>query len=250
MLLSQPGVLGVQDRNAIIQARLSEIDILYYRYENRITNEIRTNNYGANVVQMALGGAGALTTGDVSRTLSAVSAFATGVKVSYDRDLLLDQSMQAFIAQMRANRASIKSKIVSRMSADAGSYTLQAAVSDLAEYQQAGTLAAGLSGITQSAQVQEQFASSELKTVENRVIFRREPASPSKIAVRIRDWIRGGASEAERVLRNKQAKQCFEAAEKPDDLTEFAPFLIRSEKYPKTEKAVVACLSTKFNVKF
>ena len=156
-------------RNAIIQARLAEIDILYYRNERDISREVRSGNFGFSLAKIFVGGIGSQAAEATAQSLNALSAVLEGAKSAYDRDILLEQSMEAFVSQMRANRAAVKARIVSRYNDESTAYTLQMALSDLTAYQQAGTLDAALSGITEIANKNEKEAQEELRSTEDKM---------------------------------------------------------------------------------
>ncbi|MEO1748652.1 MAG: hypothetical protein AAFR27_08555, partial [Pseudomonadota bacterium] len=78
----------------------------------------------------------------------------SGSQAAYQRDVLLDQTLQATISQMRADRSTVKARIVGRYDANQLEYTLQMALSDLADYERAGTLSSALSSISGTASEQ------------------------------------------------------------------------------------------------
>lgn len=245
------GNTSKQARNEIIQARLAEIDILYFEYENNLSKDIRGGNFTSTFANVLLGGVGAVATGAVSKNLSALSGVLAGSKAAYDRDFLLDQSLQAVVSQMRANRAVVKSRIIARLAADPATYTLQGALSDLAEYQQAGTMAAAMAGITHSAQTEEISAKSSLRNAEDKMIVTRNPIKTTKKAVGIRDWVRAGVSAADRQTRLSQVSDCFDK-NKPAgfEIATAVEFLPQAGTSPELESAILSCLALVHGVKF
>jgi hypothetical protein len=250
--LVRAGSIGEQKRNEIVQARMAEIDVLYFEYENKVSNEIRQGNFAVTFAEIVVGGVGSLSSGGVSQNLSALSSAISGTKAAFDKDLLLDQSIQAFVSQMRANRAAVKTLIVERLRSGPAEYTLQLALSDLAEYQQAGTLASALAGITQSAQIEENKATDALRSEEHKSIFRSNPVNASARAIRLRDWIRSGTSPQEKADRSRMATLCYDKVGKPQGYVDigFEPFLKTSNSYPKLEVRVVDCLEVEQGVTF
>jgi len=237
------------ERNKVIQARIAEIDILYYRYESRISNDVRSGNFGFSLAGILIGGIGSFASGGTSKELSAVSAALVGGKSSFDKDVLLDQSLGAFASQMRANRAAVKAKIVSRYSSDTDKYTLQMALGDLAEYQQAGTLAAALAGITQSAQESEAENAGKLAIEENKIIEDRKPSNVSSGIVDLAKWIDAAGSPAEVKTRRDASRECFNSADRSSitdsNDSDFFGFISNSKKYPTVEAQIMNCLIAK-----
>ena len=248
--LADPASFSKSRRNAIIQARLAEIDVLYYRYESGLSREVRQGNFGFSLAKIVVGGVGSQVSEATSRGLSALGAALEGTKAAYDKDVLLDQSLQAFIAQMRANRSAVKARIVSRYSAEPVNYTLQMALSDLADYEQAGTLSSALAGLTQSAQTQQQINDTELRSTENRVIRTSRPAAFTPRVRKLLVWIESGTSPDEIKARQDNATACYNEADKssmPNPNLNTTLFFGTSQKYKEVEDQVFKCLVEKFN---
>ncbi|MEM8752337.1 MAG: hypothetical protein AAGF90_05115, partial [Pseudomonadota bacterium] len=122
------------------------------------------------VAELAVDTAGAVTGAQASRILSAISAGITGAQTAVEKELLVDRTVQAFIAHMRAGRATVKRRIFLKLAAPASVYPLQAAVSDLTAYRQAGTLTGALVGVAAAATEVEAARSEDLAAAESAVI--------------------------------------------------------------------------------
>lgn len=154
-------------RDEIIFARMAEMDILYYKYELDISNEFRQSGFAATVTELAVDTSGAVVGGASSQLLSAISAGITGSKESFDKEILLEKTAGAFISQMRANRDKLKARILLKADeSEYNEYPLQAALTDLAAYRQAGTLAGALTAINRSAEAEEEEGRKDLKKAE------------------------------------------------------------------------------------
>lgn len=244
--LVQSGNISEAERNAVVQARLAEIDVLYFDYEARIFSELRQGNFAASFAQIAIGGAGSLASTEVSQNLSALSSVLAGSKAAFDKDILLDQTMQAYITQMRANRAAVKARILTNISNDHPGYTLQAAISDLEDYQSAGTLGAAVSALTQAAGDQEKIANVELDGAEN-VVFRQISAKVTPIGRNLATWLNQGTSATDKKARLAQVSSCYTPlpGPKPPSLVQFLPV---SGNFPEIEAQVISCLKKNFGV--
>jgi len=168
-----PGGISIERRNAIIQARLAELDILYNAYERELSANIRSGNFGFSLAQLLVGTAGTLSGASASQNLSAASAVLAGSQAAYDRDILLDQTLQAAVSQMRANRNTIKTRIIQRFSSNTSDYSIQMALSDLTAYEQAGSLSSALASISEAAADQRQSSEISLETAENNLVIER-----------------------------------------------------------------------------
>lgn len=161
------------ERNDIIFARMAELDLLYNDYEIDISNEFRQSGFAATVAELAVDTSGAVVGGATSQILSAISAGITGSKESFDKDILLDKTAGAFISQMRANRDTLKARILLKAAeATYNEYPLQAALTDLAAYRQAGTLTGALNAINRSAEAEEEEGRTKLEQAEETALPR------------------------------------------------------------------------------
>lgn len=168
---TSPGATKVQ-RNAIIFARLLEIDRLYYTYESALDRELRGSAFGLSLAQIVVGAAGTFAGTGLSQILSAGSAGLAGIDAAYTRDFLVEKTTEALTSQMRANRARVKAQIFEKSLSDINIYPTTAALSDLVIYYHAGTLQAAIRGISVESQAAAQDANASLRETEQRVFGR------------------------------------------------------------------------------
>jgi hypothetical protein len=132
-------------RNAIILARIAEIDMLYNEYETDVLQEARSSGFLVSFGGALAGLAGASATSvAASQNWSLLSGGLSAADAAYDKEFLAEQTMNALVAQMRAERARVLGEIYDKMRAPVSRYPMQAALSDLENYRQAGTMATGL----------------------------------------------------------------------------------------------------------
>jgi len=189
-------------RNQIVLARMTEIDLLYSDYETRLLAESRQSGFAFSLVGVLTGLAGGNASAATSKTLSLVGAGISGLQTSYEKEVLAERTINAFIAQMRASRATVRSEIYSKLgSSDVSRYSIEASLSDLERYRQAGTLATAIVGITEQAvdnqQIQEQAARSSENTFFLTGVDRRQgPATTEPvIAVSVQERMRALGKE-------------------------------------------------------
>ena len=113
-------------RNEIIFARMAEIDILYSDYETRFARQQREADLGFALLGLGLGGAGAFAGEVASQALSAASGAVAGAQQAYEKQILVERTVQALVSQMRANRAQVRETILTKL--DASSRTEAVAV--------------------------------------------------------------------------------------------------------------------------
>lgn len=248
-VLAQQPFVDRNTRNAIIEARMAEIDVLYNEYETNITAEIRRTNFGTSLAGIVVGAVGAQASGGAARNYAALGGVLSGASAAYQKEVLLDQSIQAFISQMRASRNAQKQRILSKLNLPGTAYSLQAALSDLSAYEQAGTLASAVSGLTEKAQTAERSSAAELQTTERRVLnarVNRAPAPQSRTVFNIGRWINAPADQDGKAARNRQANECFDTAEVDNKPDSFVGYVLNADDFEPLGDAIKACLNTRF----
>lgn len=155
-----------EERNEIVFAAMAEIDALYGAFEVGVVGEVRRSGFFTTLAELAVDGAGSFAGGGTSRILSAVSAGITGATESFDKDILVDRTVQALTAQMRASRKLVRARILPRLKQPIRAYPLTAAVSDLIAYRQAGTIVSALQKIAADATDADQKSSASLARAE------------------------------------------------------------------------------------
>lgn len=139
-------------RNQIIYARLYAIDLAYSQYELRLTRERQSVGFLGTLAQLGISTTGTVFGGEELKTiLHATETGVTGLKEGYDKNILIDRTIDSLQKTMRANRQHVKAKITDRTTFDVSAYPLELAMSDVEEYYRAGTITAALIGISEEA---------------------------------------------------------------------------------------------------
>lgn len=140
------------ERNQIIFARLAEIDRFYFSYELELSREARKSGLFNSIVGVAAGIGGTLAGSEaVSQGFSAASTAVAGTSAAFSEEVLIDKTIQALTAQMRAGRNEQKTNILGRMTKNTRDYPLLAALADIESYRQAGTLLGALLALTEQS---------------------------------------------------------------------------------------------------
>lgn len=155
-------------RNEIIFARMAELDVLYFDFQTELSSESRLSSFSASLAELTVGTSGAVISGPASQILSAISATITGTKEGFDQKILLDKTIDAFVSQMNANRDNVKADIISKIGTECSKYPVSAAISDLAAYRHAGTLAGALTGLGESAREDAEDAREGVRAEEKK----------------------------------------------------------------------------------
>lgn len=209
----------IGQRNEVIYARLSEIDAMYYEYERSVSRELRESGFALSLAGLAVGSAGALVTEQASQILSAVSASLTGAQEAFQKTVLIDRTTEAFLSQMRAGRASVKSAILLKLTSSTETYPLQAAIADLEAYRQAGTLTGALAGVSADATAKERAAGADLRSIEALTV--RATYGESDASRRLNEYVNAGENPSEIEERTKALRDVYES--QPSELRADCP---------------------------
>jgi hypothetical protein len=132
-------------RNEIISTRMYIIDANYSQYEANFGRQNAQLGFAADSASQGLNTAGALFVAvPTVRILSGVAGGITGIKGSYQSDLLGSKTVDIIQAQMRANRDEVATQIIQKMGQSTSAYPLPLAYTDLETYYRAGTFASGV----------------------------------------------------------------------------------------------------------
>jgi len=163
--LKQAVALQQSCRDSIVQARMIAIDARYTQFRQAFHGEARWGNFAATVASMGLTSAASLSSLGAAHILGAVATGVTGTQAAYNEQVLIERTANAIETSMDAGRGLVAVRIRQGLQRSPGDYPLAAALSDLEDYYNAGTLLGALADITQNAGVQAQTANQELKSV-------------------------------------------------------------------------------------
>jgi hypothetical protein len=153
-------------RNEIIADRMYAIDVQYTEYESNLTRERQEVGFGTLATAGALGTASTLVTPVVTKSvLSGLSTLTLATKGHYDSEVLLAQTIQTIQKQMRASRNLIAANISAKLVKGVADYPLAAALSDLEDYYNAGTLTTGVIDTSTTVGIQESDSQNIKQTV-------------------------------------------------------------------------------------
>lgn len=176
-------------RNEEIDRRLRVIDLNFSEFRRGLATEGVAADFGIAVVQLGLGGAGALVSQTASQILSAVSGGLAGTQQAYSKAALYEKTVSALLAQMIASRKAVLVLIFTGRTQGIDDYPLSAAVLDLEAYQYAGSLPGAVIATAADAQVKNDQAQTQLN--ELTTFQFEESTTGQKLRV---FWMKGGES--------------------------------------------------------
>ena len=144
--------LRATKRNAIVLARMRGYDIEFSDFERRLYGDGSAVSLGSDLVGLVLGGLTATTGGAATKSaLGAASAGVIGAKSAIDKDLYYQKTVPALLAQMEADRLKALLPVTVGLKQSDADYPLMQAYIDLDAYKNAGSIAAAINAVNQSA---------------------------------------------------------------------------------------------------
>lgn len=140
----------VAERNAILFELMGLVDDHYYRYTVNLRDVVIGKNMVGELLGISTSFAAAMAGGEqVKSVLSAISTGVQTLNTAIDKEVFLDNSVQAIRFQMDANRAAIAANMADKMAAPGGiaDYPLEAGLRDIVAYYDAGTVTCALASL-------------------------------------------------------------------------------------------------------
>lgn len=139
-------------RNGAARRLLAVCDMRYALFRHDIVANRKHTRAGANALSLMTDIAAGLTDSvGVKDNYIALSALIQGGQTLYDKDYLFDQTLDALVLQMDANRKAKLADILVSMDEPVEAYPGQVALADVIDYYHAGTINAAILGVQKSA---------------------------------------------------------------------------------------------------
>jgi hypothetical protein len=130
-------------RNRVIMAYLTAIDARYDTFKRELSSTGKGGHFAGDTVILGLTGLASMLSGSAQELAAAATAVG-GVRSSFDKEVLVDQTMPVLISLMDSKRLNVRADIMRGLSQDEGVYTIQEGFSDLMRYQSAGSIDAAV----------------------------------------------------------------------------------------------------------
>jgi hypothetical protein len=142
-------------RNELIEDALPYIDSAYIDFITQIQVGRDRGNFIADVIELGTSGAVGITKGQRPIQILGVALTAfRGGRRSADLNFYKDQSTPILISKMDGNRARVRATILSREGDEVDKYPIGAAISDIVDYYNAGTLVRAFTELAKDTAVQ------------------------------------------------------------------------------------------------
>ncbi len=153
-------------RNEIVDARMVEIDRRFAEFERELHKQGVGLGIGTDWLLLAITAATAtIGAGSTKVAFGAISTGIVGAKASFDKHALINQALPTLVAQMVAQRESIRATIRGSQDLPVDSYTLYAGLSDLGRFERAGSIPGSLQSIAEDAGQKAATARQQLRDV-------------------------------------------------------------------------------------
>ncbi|HUG26176.1 hypothetical protein [Piscinibacter sp.] len=150
-------------RNRIIGARMYATDIRFSQFEETLFRETRKAGFGATVSTLGLTTAAAASSGGTAQVLSGLTAFIIGGREAFQKEVLAERTVIAIHSAMRTKRAQVALRLRTGLNEPLSRYPLEAALTDLDQYYNAGSVLGAMIDITETMGASAQQAELELK---------------------------------------------------------------------------------------
>lgn len=155
-------------RNEIIDARMAEIDGKFEDFERALYSQGIGWGVGSDWFVLALtAGAAIAKTATAKTDIAAVATAVVGGQAAFDKRALFDKTLPALMAQMVANRETLRGIIRRSETLEVADYTWSVAESDLSHFEFAGSLPGAITSVTQDAGSKNTQAAKSLEEIRS-----------------------------------------------------------------------------------
>lgn len=169
-------------RNELIEDALPFIDDAYMDFITDIQRGRDRGNFVADLVELGASGAVGITKGERAIQILGVALTAfRGGRRSADLNFYKDQSTPILISKMDGNRAKVRATILSREGDGVDKYPIGAAISDIVDYYNAGSLVRAFTELAKDTAVQTK--QSEDKVLELKGVPLSPVATPEEVQI-------------------------------------------------------------------
>lgn len=162
-------------RNELIEDALAFIDGSYSDFIYGLSTGRDRSNFVADVVELGTSAAIGITNGERSIQILGVALTAfRGGRRSADLNFYKEQTTPILISKMDGNRAKVRATILTREKEETSTYSIGAAISDIVDYYNAGTLVRAFTELAKDTAVQTQDSEKrvlKLKGIDESQIF-------------------------------------------------------------------------------
>lgn len=165
-------------RNELIEDALPYIDDAYIDFITALQSGRDRTNFIADVIELGTTATVGITNGERPLQILGVALTAfRGGRRSADLNFFKEQTTPVLITKMDGNRAKVRATIITREKEEVSTYQIGAAIGDIVEYYNAGTLVRAFTELQNDTSAQTKQAEEDLKTLKKNAGIRPAPTA-------------------------------------------------------------------------
>jgi hypothetical protein len=158
-------------RNEIIDERILEIDYQFGEFEITLWKQGVGLGIGTDWVQLVLAGLTATVgSGSTKVVFGAAQAAVVGGKASFDKNAYMEKTLPVLMAQMVAERETIRAEIEEHKQHPVSEYNIYGAQCDLRRFIRSGSIPGVIKAIAQNAGEKTKKAEEDIKTITGKYL--------------------------------------------------------------------------------
>jgi hypothetical protein len=216
-------------RNAVLEDVLPYIDAAYMDYITDLQAGRDRTNFVADLIELGTTAAVGIVNGERPLQIIGVALTAfRGGRRSADLNFYKEQSVPVLISKMDGNRAKVRATILTREREDVKTYSIGAAISDIVDYYNAGTLVRAFTELQKDTAVMTKQAEEDVLVLKGVPLSRpatQEEVDEAREVLPVLDSINtalNGTDLTEQAAAVKKLQSIIAALEKDKDI---APLL-------------------------
>ncbi len=209
-------------RNAVLEDILPYIDAAYMDYITGLQSGQDRTNFVADLIELGTTAAVGIVNGERPLQIIGVALTAfRGGRRSADLNFYKQQSVPVLVSKMDGNRARVRATILTREKEDVKTYSIGAAISDIVDYYNAGTLVRAFTELQKDTAVMTKQAEDNLQVLKGVPLTPEATKEAHEISVAASDIIQGLLTElndpAKKDAATKKLQKIVLALENSED---------------------------------
>ncbi len=143
------------ERNQIIFEMLRIVDVNYYQYERHLRAKLGSKNFSFKTLSILLTGGAAVSGEAAANSLSAVDTALKGINESVDTEFFRNNGSELIMSKIRSTKSAALIDIYDKMNKTIEQYPLPAALRDIENYRNLGSVTSALVALSAATAEEE-----------------------------------------------------------------------------------------------
>jgi hypothetical protein len=193
-------------RNELLEEALPYIDSAYIDFITDLQAGRDRTNFIADLVELGTSGAVGIVNGERPLQILGVALTAfRGGRRSADLNFYKEQATPVLITKMDGNRAKVRATILTRETASAADYPMGAAIADIVDYYNAGTLVRAFTELQKDTAIQTKQSEDNVQRLKLRAATAEDVEVAMSIRERFNAWFKDALTEPIDLLKQAAA---------------------------------------------